>query len=234
MNLKKGEINLLLLGGIAVASSLITYHGAQDFFGPGAGQFVKELITHPTEVGAFTPCSKYTAQTIVEPIKKSTQKRLRILEIGPGTGVITHQIVGAMAPDATLDLVEINPTFCQLLREQFTDQQNVTLYQMSILDFVPETQYDVVISALPLNAFEHSFVEQVLSKFKSLVKPGGSFSYVELRGIMPIKKVFSSEKSASLLEAKLNTINAFKTEYLEESITVMRNLPPIYVHRLKM
>lgn len=234
MNLKRGEISLAVLGALTLASGFIAHKGIQNFFGSGTSTFLKQLITHPTEVGAFTPCSTYTAKKIVEPIKKSTKKNLRILEIGPGTGVITEQIVKVMPADATLDLVEINADFCELLREQYKTNQNISIYEMSILDWLPAEHYDIVISALPLNAFDQSFVEQVLEKFKSLVAPGGSFSYVELRGIMPVKKFFLSQKKQKDEQQKLQLIKGFKNEYFDESVTVFRNVPPIYVHRLKM
>ena len=45
----------------------------------------------------------------------------RILEVGPGTGAVTRHIITAMRPEDQLDLVELNTSFVDCLRQRFLD-----------------------------------------------------------------------------------------------------------------
>ena len=112
--LKKGEITVVLLAGIIASGAVIGY-GVREVLPDGTVSFVKEWVTHPSQVGAFAPCSKFVAAEIVRPLKEAIKekngKKIRVLEVGSGPGVLSRKIVEVLKEsDANfqLDLVEIN------------------------------------------------------------------------------------------------------------------------------
>jgi phospholipid N-methyltransferase len=73
--------------------------------------FIREFFKHPKEVGTFTQSSKTLAQRIAQEIDGSTT----IVEFGPGTGVVTAEILKRLPLNGQLICVEINPSFCEHL-----------------------------------------------------------------------------------------------------------------------
>lgn len=58
---------------------------------------------------------------MVEPLR-GTLPRV-VVEFGPGTGVITRELLDVLAPDGTLLAFEISPTFVTYLRDSIADRR---------------------------------------------------------------------------------------------------------------
>lgn len=193
-----------------------------------AVKFIFEFIDHPTTVGAILPSSKGLAKEIVKQFPKDLKAKPRlILEVGPGTGVFTDEIVKRMNPGDELHLVEYDENFCKKLREKYKDIPNVKIFQMSILEYKDEQdrKYDFVISGLPLNAFTSDFVENVFNKFKEITKNDGKISYFEYLIVPQIKKIFSNASNKQNLESILDMKEKFYSQYKLKKATVFMNLP---------
>src|SRR5687767_3485932 len=80
--------------------------------------FFREFRRHFEITGAITPSSRWLAGALARYVADGARPR-RILEVGPGTGAVTRQIVAAMRSEDRLDLVELNDAFVELLRGQF-------------------------------------------------------------------------------------------------------------------
>ena len=74
--------------------------------------FFKKYLTSPHSVGSVTPSSKRLGQKISKIINKL--EPIKILELGSGTGAITHQI-----QNKNPTLVEIDPDLAAILRKKF-------------------------------------------------------------------------------------------------------------------
>ena len=84
--------------------------------------FIIEAITNFPTVAAISPSSSYLASAMLEPL---TLANARVaIELGAGTGAITHMLLDQLPPDATLLVFEINPryyvgrNFCSLHLER--------------------------------------------------------------------------------------------------------------------
>src|SRR5258705_6009813 len=87
-------------------------------------------------------------------------KGRRILEVGPGTGAVTVQIIADMRPNDRLVLVERNEQFVAHLRDRLreipTDQPSrdrISLVHAALEDLPDDEPFDVIVSGLPLNNF---------------------------------------------------------------------------------
>lgn len=198
--------------------------------------FLKRFFHNPSQVGAIAPSSHALAVQITEPIPDRSKKSpnepgQRFLEIGAGTGVFTREIVKKLGPNDHLDVVEYDASFCDQLRQDKDIGQNpkVTIYQISITQFLTTRPYDVIISGLPLNAFEPEFVDAILKKYVELIKPNGIISYFEYIGLEKIKKAFlfgeSYRKFSNVLQQKASFVEKNKAT----SRSVYINIPPARV-----
>lgn len=70
-------------------------------------RFLRALIARPKSVGAIMPSSPALAEAIAAQI--DPEQPGPILEVGPGTGVITHAILARGVDPARLTLIEYDP-----------------------------------------------------------------------------------------------------------------------------
>jgi phospholipid N-methyltransferase len=201
--------------------------------------FIAEFWHNRHQVGSLTPSSKYLAQAMTKNIQLcDNQTSLKILEVGAGTGVFTKYIIKRMcndgaahlSPNSDLDVIEIDPLFCNILANLFGQEPNVHLLCCDITKFEPKKQYDFIISGLPFHSFKPELVSQILSMYANLIKPGGAVNFFEYIAIQTLKKPFLTSEEQDTLEAIADLINAFKMlgKSVNESI-VWRNFLPARV-----
>jgi phosphatidylethanolamine/phosphatidyl-N-methylethanolamine N-methyltransferase len=196
----------------------------REFF----GQFRRQ---YPT-TGSILPSSRALGRALTRPMRQARGPR-RILEVGPGTGAVTAEIVRALTPGDRLDIVEINAHFVAVLEKRFAEE---TLFrrrrgQSKVihcpLQEVPGAHmYDFMISGLPLNNFAVDLVQDIFRSYERLLKPAGVLSYFEYLAIRALKTPFVSAPERARL-AKLGS-------FLEQRIhaaqigaeAVFWNVPP--------
>lgn len=222
------------------------------------GQFLSRFIENPTTVGSVLPSSQSLAEKIVRHIPENNnqaEQGKHYLEIGPGTGSFTSEIVKRLSSDDELDVVEIDPIFCEILKKKYASYNNVHVHCKSITDWSPEYKYDAIISGLPLNAFTPDEVQIFIDTFKKLAKDEGTVSYFEYAFIPVIKvKVLSKVKNLSediknvfgvnalsghgqdltqfqkVLDIKKNFFNNYGIDFE----TVYLNFPPAHVMHFRI
>jgi phospholipid N-methyltransferase len=165
---------------------------------------------------------------------ESDAKPRRILEVGPGTGAFTDQIIRRMNPNDTLHLVEFDEDFCKLLIEKYKDIPNVTVFHQSITDFESE-KYDFIVSGLPMNAFTPNFVKAIFNRFEDLSKEGTKISYFEYMVLPQIKQLFSKKADRISLQSILNQKKEFYHKHPLTTDHVLTNITPAQVkhHQVK-
>src|SRR5436190_12756502 len=85
----------------------------REFFSQFRGQYFT--------TGSILPSSRALGRALVSAARKATSPR-RILEVGPGTGAVTAEILQALRPGDRLDIVEINAHFVRLLEQRFAEE----------------------------------------------------------------------------------------------------------------
>lgn len=175
--------------------------------------FLSEYIRHPRTTGAIAPSSKYLARKMAEQI--DYKKTKTIVELGPGTGVFTKEILKRKAPDTNLILIEINETFVKQLQTEFKHIPNFHIIHGSaenMKDYLNElnlTTIDVVISGLPFASMPTTVSKNILKKVSHCLDADGRFITFQYS---LIKKSFIQQYFPSIASKK-----------------VWGNLPPAYV-----
>ena len=79
--------------------------------------FFRQWLMNPLDVASIIPSSKFTAKLIASEISSETGP---VLELGPGTGIFTQQILKNGVSPKDLVLIEKNTSFANYLKNSFT------------------------------------------------------------------------------------------------------------------
>ncbi len=131
-------------------------------------KFFKGWIDKPKAVGSIVPTSSVTAKRMASVI--DIKSGLPVLEVGPGTGVITKAILTHGVKPENLYTVEYSAYFVQHLRHNYPNV-NVIEGDAFVLDATlgdkAELIFDSVVSGVPLLNFP---VASRVAYLKSLLK----------------------------------------------------------------
>ncbi len=132
-------------------------------------RFFKGWMSGPKSVGTPFPTSRFTGQAMARVIRPDSG--LPVLEVGPGTGVITAAILEAGTPPEQLYAVEYSEHFVDGLRADFPDANILhgDAFDMDkVLGKDKSLTFDCVISAIPLLNFplpaRIAYVEDMLNR----------------------------------------------------------------------
>lgn len=151
-------------------------------------EWIKQLIKHPREVGAIAPSSTYLSKRMTP--TDVIQAADVIVELGPGMGSFTEEIVHKMSKDATLVLIETNPTFIDFLTERYERDERVIIVPANAANLQKTLQtlgiaeVDVVISGLPFASLGTRQTESILQEVKAVLSDTGlflTFQYTKVR-----------------------------------------------------
>ncbi|MGE0503597.1 MAG: class I SAM-dependent methyltransferase [Rhizobiaceae bacterium] len=144
-------------------------------------RFVRNLFDNPRTTGAIAPSGGVMARKMASVADPSSS--LPVLEIGPGTGVMTRALVGLGIAQERLWLIEYSADFVRRLRADFP-KANVIHGDAFDLDATLGEHrgltFDSVVSSLPLLSFplprRVALVEDLLSRIPA-GRPMVQFSY---------------------------------------------------------
>ena len=197
----------------------------------GLWYFLKQACTNPDQTASLVPSSRALALEItsfMDQWSASTPPK-RILEIGAGSGAFTREVLRKLRPQDQFDVVELDPGFCEILRDLCAGRENVRVHEVSILTFEAE-KYDLIVSGLPLHALGSvSFIEEVHNKFLTLAKEEGEiaqFDYIALPRLG--SWVFCGEKRQNLIEI-MQSKERFLQAHPTTTNSVYWNFPPARV-----
>lgn len=117
-------------------------------------RFFKGWIDGPKRVGAILPTSGITARRMASVI--TPKSGLPVLELGPGTGIITKAILQRGISPENLVSIEFSTDFFQHLTRNFPGVHfiNGDAFDLqNTLGSFKDVQFDAVISAIPMLSF---------------------------------------------------------------------------------
>lgn len=144
-------------------------------------RFIRGMMSTPKTVGAIMPTSARMANRMASII--NTGSGLPVLELGPGTGVITKAILDRGVAPENLVSVEYSSEFVRHLRGKYPGVNFINGDAFSLAETLKEyrgMQFDCVISGIPLLNFPMhqrvSLIEDLL-KLIPVGRPVVQFSY---------------------------------------------------------
>lgn len=132
-------------------------------------RFFKGMVSQPKKVGAIVPTSSVTARRMASII--NIHSGLPVLELGPGTGVITKAILAQGIKPQNLTAIEYSTDFYQQLLRSYPGVNFINGDAFDIektLGAEKDQIFDCVISAVPMLNFPMasriSMLEQLLDR----------------------------------------------------------------------
>jgi phosphatidylethanolamine/phosphatidyl-N-methylethanolamine N-methyltransferase len=196
--------------------------------------FFSRFLKDPKAVGAAAPLSKGVIKQIVKYLKiRSAVKPMRVLEVGAGIGNVTGSIIKLLRPDDQFDIVEINPDYCHFLHHRFGHFRHISIHCQSVVDWAAEP-YDFIISTLPFNSFDPSFVEEIFLHYQKLLKQNGILSYVEYMGLQQIHLAFAKGEKKQTIHKRKSLLQDLQNRCLIEKKQIYGNFLPCNIYHMDM
>jgi phospholipid N-methyltransferase len=186
--------------------------------------FVVEALNDFPVVAAISPSSRHLATAMLEQLPLA---RTRVaLELGAGTGVITHALLDQLPPQATLVVFEINPRFFDCLQKTISDPR-VILINSSAENLDSELlsrgihRVDAVVSSLGLAFMSDSQRHTLFQRLSPFLHQKSVFTqYQYIHGMQFVKGKLRRLNLRLLLSRYFVSVR---------SKIVWRNLPPAFV-----
>jgi phosphatidylethanolamine/phosphatidyl-N-methylethanolamine N-methyltransferase len=202
--------------------------------------FIREARGSFGTVGAVMPSGRFLARAIASELRVCNGPS-RVLEVGPGTGALTWEIVRYIRPQDRFDVVELNAGFVSALRHRFQRDwhfrrvaDRTRILHMPVQELGGTHSYDFVISGLPFNSFPSELVQAIFRSLTRLTKPGGVLSFFEYLWIRDVRRMFVSMRERRRLVRVGSLIERYLDRYEFRRDTVVVNLPPALVHHLRL
>jgi phosphatidylethanolamine/phosphatidyl-N-methylethanolamine N-methyltransferase len=144
-------------------------------------QFLRGLIASPRGVGAIAPSSPALSRAVAAEVDPDRDGP--VLELGPGTGAITKELLERGIAPERLTLIEYDLEFVKLLKERFPELRVLKgdgfEFERSIGNHAAE-DYAAIVSGMPLlnfsNAKRRALIETALRRLRRGA-PFVQFSY---------------------------------------------------------
>jgi len=191
--------------------------------------------------GSVIPSSRFLGRELAANLR-GPRPPARILEIGPGTGPATEQILKCLQPGDQFDAVEINGDFVSLLCQRFhvagpsavdSAPEPFRIFHLPIQSLPGERCYHHLISGLPFNNFPIPLVRDIWESIHRLACPGGTFAFFEYIGIRGMKMPFVSQEEKKRLALVGRHLQREIDRYQFRAKKIWRNFPPAMVHHLR-
>ncbi len=178
--------------------------------------FLKVAVKNIKTSGTVTPSSKFLAQKMIKKIDFSSCKVL--VELGPGNGVITNQILKKLNPGSHLVCFEVNDVFYESLKK--INHPQLTVLKASAEEIQPEmkklgfSKACHIVSSLPLTIIPKPISSAILENSLETLNENGTFIQYQysLTYYKKLKAVFKEKISLDF---------------------ELLNFPPAFVYRCK-
>ena len=185
--------------------------------------FLRQSLSEPKRIGAITESSDELAQLIVSMASLDTAKT--VIELGPGTGVFTEQILTNLRPDTLFFALETNLHFVEKTKERCPDalvHHDSATEILRYLQLHGRKNTDTIISSLPFASFDEELQTKILREIRASLSHNGEFL------------TFAYIHSIFLEEGKFFTKQLHAHfSHIRKSEIIWKNMPPAFVYYCK-
>lgn len=156
--------------------------------------FFSELAKRPKQMGTVWPSSPALAKAMARWLPE--HKSDLMLELGPGTGIVTEKLLEAGLPEERLVAVEKSEPLAGFLRERFPKARIIAGDALELDRVLDGMKFGAVFSSLPLKVFSPEEVERISAAIHNVLLPGANwiqYSYQLVNGHAPAKSFYAVE-----------------------------------------
>lgn len=172
--------------------------------------FAKNFFRNPLRNASIMPSSSFASVAMLKNLDFSSIHT--ILELGPGTGVFTKEIIKRSAPFTKIILIELEETYVKRLRRKFGAKVIVENANANLLEDILKkhnvSKLDLLISGLPF--LEEAVNDHLLASIKKQTDNGTIFRFFTY--LPPVMK------------------RVYKNLPIRKIAFVLRNVPPLWIY----
>jgi phospholipid N-methyltransferase len=177
------------------------------------------FLRNPRAIGAIAPSSPSLARAMVAPMHLHDAER--VVELGPGTGVLTAELVSRLGADARLLAIDQDACFIERLRQHWPDVDCVCASAAALHALARDRgllPIDHIVSGLPFASLPRPVTLDILEAVARTLRPGGTFTTFQYVHAYRMRSavIFRDDLSRRLGSSPTRTL-------------VTRNVPPAYV-----
>lgn len=157
-----------------------------------AKTFIGQCLRHFRTVGAIAPSSSRLAKKMMKNVSGDI-----IVELGPGTGVFTKEILSKLPSNGKLISIESNPIFIDFINKTIKDERLILIEGNAAdiemyLNIKNIKKVNSIISGLPIGNFNRDDRERLMNAIDKVLDNDGIYIQFEyfLAGIFSVKKYF--------------------------------------------
>lgn len=162
-------------------------------------RFIRSWVENPMKTGAVSPSGPALAELMARMAEPNRDGP--IVELGPGTGVVTQALIARGILPSRLIVIEYNRDFCRLLKKRFPSINVIRgdAYNLAAtLQTVETGAVASIVSSLPLLTRPAPARRQLVDAGLNLLSPGApfvQFSYGLTPPVAGEPGVFTADKS---------------------------------------
>jgi phospholipid N-methyltransferase len=202
--------------------------------------FIREVRRTFHTTGAVLPSGQHLAKATLQPFLRR-QRPARVLEVGPGTGALTQEIVKHLREGDVFDIVELNDRFVECLRSRFATEPafrrsagQTKVHHIPFQQFSASEPYDFIMCGLPFNNFPKSLVKDIFRQFDQVLAKDGVLSFFEYLWIRRVKSLMASRPERRRLASVGCILGWYVDRYEFRHNKIFVNFPPAVVHHLRL
>ncbi|MGD0092365.1 MAG: class I SAM-dependent methyltransferase, partial [Planctomycetota bacterium] len=183
--------------------------------------------------------SPFLARGMAGQLPADMPEDCKVLEVGPGTGPVTIEILKRMNGRGHLDLWELSPAFCAVLRKRLAEEPlfrrmdgRVVVHEGDVRQLPPQPHYNAIVSGLPFSNFKPEEVQGFLEHFRALLKPKGMLIWFEYLALRKLKSVFVGKARREQLKGVTDVTERFISGHRYGQKIIPINFPPARVRHL--
>jgi phospholipid N-methyltransferase len=147
--------------------------------------FARNFFRNPKMLGSVIPSSRYLVSQLLRDVDWSEARV--IVELGPGVGTITREVLKRMRPDAVLLAFEINDEFVRHLSNNIADPRLRVQHRSGaeVVDALAELQLgkaDYVIAGIPFSIMSENDRSTVLLNCRAALHERGVMLVYQFSG----------------------------------------------------
>jgi len=175
--------------------------------------FFKEWVRAPLVTASIVPSSRFLSRAMARGVNPDTKC---VIELGPGTGVITRCLLDHGVAEESLVLVEINHFFANQLRKKFPRARVIHGSAERLQDLHFEHLPEAAVSGIPFMSMTNARVRAILESVFSCMAPGGKYIQFTYAPRCPVNRELRGQLK---LDHELFEL-------------VLRNIPPASVYHI--
>lgn len=148
-------------------------------------EFFRSFLKRPREVGSIIPSSPFLIRRIGE--CSDVESARVVVELGPGTGVLTREMLSRLPENGKLIAIEINEDFARILREEFDDPRLVVYHgcateiESALAAAECEQGADLIVSGIPFSMLDKEISRATLGAARRALCKRGRFVAYQFR-----------------------------------------------------